>query len=232
MNDLSPKETVDLYNRIKVRKTEERELVKEVDDLELPADCVNILTEDNKWNSNQVPWVGIHWLWSSGFMSPSDIDFSIFWSSDYNRLIFPIYGKDDRLLGWVGRNVDKSGPKYMTRKQKSKVDRLLYICEGSDETVFTEDILSALKVHKATGYTTVALLTTALSFTLTKVYKGRTMFLWLDGNMMSKSIKRVKRLASFGIKIHSVRTELDPKEYGKDEIRKHLTIKGEHRDDG
>lgn len=239
MNALSPSETVELHNRMTKQKKEEIILVKEVDDLKIPTDGIRVTTVDNKWNTNQVPWVAIHWLWASGFMLPSDIDFELYWSADYNRLIFPIrervkvtkhdvtYYEPGSLLGWVGRNVDNSGPKYMTRKQKSKTDRLLYVCPGSDEVVFTEDILSAIKVHKATGYTTVALLTTALSFTLAKTFKGRNMYLWLDGDMYTKSIKKVKRLVSFGVKIHSIRTELDPKEYGQDEIRKHLIVKGE-----
>jgi hypothetical protein len=233
MDGLSPMETLEVIKGMKKRGKEELTLNAEVANLKLPDDVVPVTIDDGEtWNSKAVPWTAIHWLWAAGFMIPKDIDFELHWSKDYNRLIFPIRDKEGFLLGWVGRDVDKSGPKYMTRKQTTKKDRLLYICEGSTEVVFVEDIISALKVHKASGYTTVALLTTALSFTLAKMFRGRELHLWLDGDMMTKSVRKVTRLASFGYRICSIRTLHDPKEYSTDEIREHLTITIKEDEDG
>lgn len=230
MNKLSPMETLELTKMIIKRKEIDNELLDmSVDNLDVPDDCVSVIncSKDgvSTWNSTAVPWVAIHWLWSAGYMLPDEIEFEIYWSSSYNRLIFPIRDPGGALLGWVGRNVDQSGPKYMTRKQGSKKDRLLYVVEGTtDRIVFTEDIVSALKVNAATGYTTVALLTTALSFSIVKRYKGSELFLWLDGDMMTKSIKRLMRMTSLGYYMHSVRTRLDPKEYTPQEIIEHLKV--------
>ena len=150
----------------------------------------------------------------------------MYWSESYNRVIFPIVGRFnedfDTLQGWVGRNVEGEKPKYLTRKSKG-VDRLYYECEGDpDHVVYVEDILSALKVHDASGYTTKALLTTHVDVRTVRPHKQAQNYLWLDGDMLSKSIKRVSRLLQFGIKIRSIRTELDPKELTKEEIRKEL----------
>jgi hypothetical protein len=228
MDNLSPDETLEMMKRIEERKTEEKVVDKIEKNLELPLDCVYVITNEGKWNSEEVPWKAIHWLWGAGFMAPDEVEFEVLWSKKHNRVIFPIYYRkitplgtvDGALEGWVGRNVDGEKPKYLTRKTSD--ERLLYKVSGSEEVVFVEDILSALKVHKATGYTCVALLTTHIDFHLAKQFVDRKMYLWLDGDMYTKSIKKVKRLNQFGFKIKSVRTELDPKEYTKEEIWQHL----------
>ena len=231
MNTLSPMETLALSKMILKRKERKDEpLDLDVHELDIPDDCMPLTVWNDKeqievWNSRAVPWVAIHWLWQCGFMTPDQINFTAYWSPSYNRVIFPIFNHDDELDGWVGRNVDNSGSKYMTRKQFSKKSRLLFTCEGEPEVVFTEDIVSAIKVNEATGYTTIALLTTALSFSIVRKFKGREMFLWLDGNMMTKSIKKLMRMTSLGYYMHSVRTKLDPKEYTPEEIQEHLTVK-------
>jgi hypothetical protein len=229
MDTLSPEQTATIAKRIVNRTTTKKEVTHTVEYLTLPEDCVRMTkysdtAECYVWNSSEVPGHAIHWLWGAGFQEPSDIDFTVYWSDKYQRVIFPVL-KGTWLVGWVGRNVEGEKPKYLTYKKDSE-KRIYYVKPGNKEhVVFTEDILSALKVNMYTGFTAVALLTTHIGLSTIAPYKEAQVYLWLDGDMLTKSVQKVQRLVQFGCKIKSIRSELDPKEYSRKEMHEFLEIK-------
>lgn len=214
---LSPDATVAAWKRLQEPPPSKDE---SVDDVILPSDCVPVV-KDGKWNSMKVPNKAIHWMWESGFQIPTEVTWECYWSDSEKRVLFPIRSKD-RLEGYVGRDVSGEMSKYRTIKRKD-IDRLYYTAQGDDEhVVFTEDIMSARKVNAATGYTAVALLTTHVTLKTLVPFKKYNIFLWLDGDMLSKSTQLVSRMNQFGMRIRSIRTILDPKKYNDIEIRRIL----------
>jgi hypothetical protein len=146
------------------------------------------------------------------------------WSEYHNRIVMPIE-EDGELIGWVGRcpsQMSKANrakvnrPKYLTHKKKGH-GRLYYRVKGNDGTsiVIVEDIVSAIRVHEATGFTTVALLNAGISDELMQALdKSVRIYIWLDEDMQGVSYKQSDRYRQLGYDIKSVVTKLDPKEYG------------------
>lgn len=194
----------------------------------LPADCIPLVVEVKgkvTWNVD-VPFDAQNWLWKYWLIEPENVEgFNLQWSPSKRRLLFPIYKPESvELIGWVGRNVDPHSdfddyPKWITNKADSD-ERLLYILPGTKNlVVYTEDVVSALRVHQALGCTTVALLTTTITFEICSKFKEHTnQLLWLDGDMKSKMLKYVMKMRAFGIPLRMRHTELDPKDYSNTDI--------------
>jgi hypothetical protein len=146
------------------------------------------------------------------------------WSEHVQRIVMPIE-ENGELVGWVGRcphqmskaNRNKVGrPKYLTYKKKGH-GRLYYRLKGKDNTpvVIVEDIISAIRVHEATGFTTVALLNAGIRDELIQTFdKSAKIIIWLDENMLKESYQKSDRYRQLGYDCTSVVTRLDPKEYG------------------
>jgi hypothetical protein len=217
------------------------EKTKEVD---LPADIMYMNPDygdkEVSHNKNDVPWGAYHHLWKYGIRGDTIPKYQISWSPMWNRLIFPIFeyrnfGQEVtyKLVGWVGRNVGyKKGdkyPKWLTRTKKNK--RRFFMAPGNtDHVVLVEDVISAIKVHEATGYTTIALLTTTVSDDLMRWLRDKITYLWLDSDMLAHSVKTVNRMRDLGLKAKHIYTTRDPKEYNSLHIIDCLRQKGETYD--
>lgn len=211
MNNLAPKDVAKVVKNIICKDDVAKSKI--VKNMELPYDAMPI-EKENK----EVPWEALAWFMQYGL---DPYDYEVYWSTYYQRVLFPIYGGEE-LVGWVGRRIYEEGSKYITRKKEGHERLLFRIGSDPGNVVFTEDIISAIKVHEATGFTCIALLTTHITVNTVRPYKKAQMYLWLDGDMMTKSVKKVQSLCQFGCKIKSIRTELDPKKYTKYEIREYL----------
>ncbi len=121
--------------------------------------------------------------------------------------------------------MNKTIPKYTTHTNPILTTRLMFhINLGSDTCVVTEDIISAIKVHKATGFDAIAILTNSIGDDIiVTLNKYQRVFVWLDWDIRISAIKQTSRLKSLGINVTSIVTKLDPKEYDNDEIKQILS---------
>jgi hypothetical protein len=198
---------------------------KVTEKVDLPHDFEQMTDLDD---ANTVPWAAYHWLWKYGIKEDDMLKYKIGYSKSYGRVVLPIYEYAEvgdaiakKLVGWVGREIKYSNkeerkkakvPKYLTRSKKGKRRYFMTFGRG-DTVVICEDILSAIKINLATGHTTVALLNATVGDDLLRWLRGRTVYLWLDANMLAESVKRVERMRQFGINAKHVHTPKDPKEY-------------------
>jgi len=126
-----------------------------------------------------------------------------------------------RLIGWTGRDVywrnDKTRKKYANKskwlsQRDSRIKRLyMHLPSKGKELILCEDVVSAIKIYQATGYATIALLTTYIEKDMMPHFRDKHIYVWLDSDMTTKSIHYVKRLQTFGIKARHVQTPEDPK---------------------
>jgi hypothetical protein len=226
----SPSETATRFSQKK------RIASKTVEKIELPDDYMSLKEIYDK-NPAALPRA-TKWLWGCGLDSSIWNKYEIGWSFKYQRVIIPIweYAKFGEkpvrtLVGWVGRDltydtkeerVANKLSKYITRTQKDK--RRYFIIKGkkADKWVICEDCLSAIKVNEATGYSTIALLNNAIGEDLIPFLKDKTVYMWLDPDMKTKSIGSVARLVQLGTKASHVTSDLDPKNHSYDEIKEKL----------
>jgi hypothetical protein len=101
------------------------------------------------------------------------------------KVALTLYSPEKEAIGWQVRNLDpKAAPKYTTYYHHSSTrGDAAWFYKGNKTLVITEDYLSAYRVHKDTGLSSVALLRTTMSDkTLMQVYdlEFKVIFLWLD----------------------------------------------------
>lgn len=187
-----------------------------------------------------VPWDAYHWLWESD-LDQFDIEhFNIGWSAAYQRVIIPCYkigtlnpSRDEarQLIGWIGREVkykSKQGRvaagvvKYLTKRADNLRHLLFTAYHPSNKVVLVEDALSAIKIRKVGGATGIALLTTYIPLELVQQLKNKEVFIWLDGDMLVKSVRYTDRFRQLGLPVKFIHTLLDPKEYDQLSIRRYL----------
>lgn len=179
-----------------------------------------------------IPIAAYTWLWKYGITAEDMQDYEMYWSDLYQRVILPVRNLNSTLIGWVGREVkhltkearEKAGTvKYLLRRDTSE-DRIYYRLKGSmDKTiVIVEDIISAIKVHKAMDCHSLALLTTSMDTKLIRTLRGFKVNVWLDADALAKCMQIVSRLSQLGIATSYTHTVKDPKAYEADEIRKYI----------
>ena len=105
--------------------------------------------------------------------------------SEPSRVALTLLGPDQEVIGWQVRNLDPNPiPKYITHYTKDTHNGdSAWFYKGNKTLVITEDYLSAYRVHKDTGLSSVAMLRTSLSDkTLTKMFEleFEFIFIWLD----------------------------------------------------
>ena len=188
-----------------------------------------------------VPYDAYHWFWKYSITNEEVVKFNCGWSARYNRVIIPLYEYADwgeekcdrKLVGWVGREVEcqskeertrKGIVKYLTRAKKG--GRRFFTAPGeADKVVIVEDAISAIKVNLATGYTAIALLNTSVSTDMMRTLRGKTSYLWLDGDMLANSVQTVNRMRTLGLNAKHVHTPKDPKDYNSLFIRETINVK-------
>jgi hypothetical protein len=92
----------------------------------------------------------------------------------------------------------------------------------SDKLVVVEDVLSAIKVSRLSpDYCAMPLLGSYMSPEWSRIVSERFKWvrIWLDRDKAKESLKMARNLSALGIDSRSVITELDPKEYSKEQIK-------------
>jgi hypothetical protein len=232
MNPTQTRARIDAAHRVPINKVTEN--------VTLPFDFEPMTGLDHC----PVPYEAYHWFWKYSLTNDDIMKYNCGWSERYKRVIVPLYEYADwgdgekarKLVGWVGREIEcktkeerkeKGIVKYLTRAKKG--DRRFFLAPGGETTiVIVEDAISAMKVNTATGYTTMALLNTHVSTDLMRTLRGKTIYLWLDGDMLANSVATVDRMRTLGLNAKHIHTPKDPKEYNslfiKEQIRAKKTV--------
>lgn len=118
-----------------------------------------------------------------------------------NRVLFPVYGGDHKLVSWLGRSVDGSPPKYFNAPD-SEASRTLWPfvpCSGS-RAVIVEGLIDALAVrrHGMNAYATLGKKISFDQITLLKSWNITSVVLFWD----KKDAKREMLKAIETLKLH------------------------------
>lgn len=206
--------------------------------VQLPEDFKPMQSVDSP-----IPMNAWRWLWDAGLEDADILKYEIGYSHAYDRVIIPCraYGfltpsqsYTHKLMGWIGREVKYKSKeerklhkcvKYLTKKADA-IKHLMFMAPSTkNRIVLVEDALSAIRIERATGFGAIALLTTYVPRKLMMSLKGMQVSVWLDGDMMAKSIGYATQMNRLGIKARYVCTPKDPKDYSDYDIKS--ALKGE-----
>ncbi len=129
--------------------------------------------------------------------------------------MFPQYGEDGTtIIGSLSRNFSGKGSKYIIQGEKSKFTK---IYGTGSPLVFTEDVLSAVKVARICS--AMPLFGTFLN----SIPQGYDSYrLWLDKDKQLSSTQQCKKWRQYGYDLLPIITPLDPKEYSTEDIKNFL----------
>lgn len=200
----------------------------------VPWDCMPA-------NNLDVPKAATGWLNRYHIDDELIEKYDIQYSPMYDRIIFPIYEyyiankrRFNTIIGWCGRcyhPFDKDEravnhrPKYLTKKDEGhKHDRIFWCMfnQESKHTVVVEDIVSAIRVHEATGLTTLALLTTSFPTNIMSLFQD-TVLVWLDNDAQRIGFQHVRKMNQVGTKAYFMSSQLDPKAHDDIDINNKIT---------
>jgi hypothetical protein len=230
----SPEELKRRWKKLTAHKSRESlEQITLPDDFQPMVDAMDTTIPQEAW----------HWFWKYQIKTESLHKYGIGWSDSYQRVIVPcrktaiLQPSEEycyELLGWSGREVycktkeerkEKRVLKYLTKKS-SHVKHLFFHAVGANidqkRIVLVEDIISAMKIAELTGISAIALLTTYIPPKLMVSLRDYHITIWLDGDMLAKSVNYVTMYESRGFNVGRITTELDPKEYDYTELMDHL----------
>lgn len=178
-------------------------VVRETEDekLELPTGCTQDYDERAVW-----------WFVKYGLDVEDMIKHGLLWYDIREQLIFPFYDGSGTLVAWQARNFNpRSKAKAFT---KGNIKEIFPIYKGNDKLVLVEDCVSAIKVNKYAGLSTMPLLGSGLSKnklpTLINNYKH--IYVWLDSNMLHNAKQIANQVSIIGGSSSVIFTERDPKE--------------------
>jgi hypothetical protein len=238
----SPKETKKILETVK----ESRSMLSKPDELQLPMDSVPLQKADansaKNWMAqyglNELDWKSNYIKWSANF---ARIIFPIY---EYEENAGHLYKS---LIGWTGRDpyirtkeerVMQCCPKYLTKKDPN-AKRIYFQARffphnswkehdigtklhKNDILIVVEDIISAIKVNKATGIATVALLNTSVSHGMLNELGYKKILFWLDDDAFNVAVRTTARFNSLGYRCKVLRTIQDPKIYAEMRLRLYL----------
>jgi hypothetical protein len=161
------------------------------------------------------------WLYKAGLGNEAIKAAGIYYCPRLDRVVLPVVS-DDRLVYWQARGFDPERPKYIN-PAIDKANLTARYGEGGP-LVLVEDILSAIRVGEvARGW---SLLGTNISdSTAARVKAARgvdNVLIWLDPDGAGRKARGRLRnaLCLVGITPRIIRTDLDPKLYSREEIRR------------
>lgn len=178
------------------------------------------LPEDSSlsYSERAVSWVGQYNLSTIDLLNNGAL-----WSNSLERLIFPIYGNDNQLIAYIGRNFgNEKRPKWKIIGEGKDTYHIL----GKDnKLILCEDIISAIKLSKVTmamplfGVNIGSERFKELYKRLGKAFDVR---IWLDPDMRPKALKEARIGNTTGLRTSVIYSNKDPKEHTLKEIKELL----------
>lgn len=166
------------------------------------------------------PREGWQWVLRGGLTPEEATDkYGMRWDEDTRRILTPIPG------GLLGRAIYGERPKY--RMYTNSPGALYWPSQRpSGPVVVVEDILSAIAVDRA-GWAAVAVLGTSISpVQAAEIAAGRDLAIgWFDGDKAGDQayIRLRKRLSPHQLAVVRIRTDKDPKQLHRADLRALLT---------
>ena len=227
---LSPKRVAVL---VKLLERSTAEDTPEEEAFTMPLDAIPMAFNP----SEEIPSEAHSWIWGGGVSSLIIPEYGFRYSPKLKRVIIPIKSDCGELIGWIGRDPvhrtkacrEQFGiPKYIFAKKKGIRERIYYklLSKDCNKWVIVEDVLSAIRVHRETGYNTIALLNTSVTNQLLINLSNAEVYVWLDSDQLANMMSIVAKAVTFGIKCRYLHTQKDPKEYSNNEIKTILGVKG------
>jgi hypothetical protein len=184
--------------------------------------CLNLLERVLKLPNDftlELPRSAYEWI--TQYLNHVELmEHEVGWSDEYERLIFPVKDENNKLLMWTGRKFSNNPThtKYLTQGLKNEVVHIIPGTMITDQVVFTEDIVSAIKVARVAS----AIPLFGTKFPLENAHKVAKRFkkvvFWLDPNMKKEAIKQAMKLEPWFESVRVIFSDFDPKDYTQDEI--------------
>lgn len=200
-------------------------IVKPVDGVKQPEQL--FLPQDV---TTELPYEARKWLNQYDLTRMDISGNNVMWSEQLQRIIFP-YFNETGLLAWQGRYVEKENQTEMAEAVKKhekwysqgKIHEILHpIKVIMREAVLVEDIISAIKVSRVQGSIPIFGSSISPKHWLRLRHIVDRVWIWLDPDMRSKSVKMASMGQLLGIKTTCIFSDKDPKEHSFDEIAKYL----------
>jgi Zn ribbon nucleic-acid-binding protein len=166
-------------------------------------------------NVREIPKKAMQWLLTFGITQAEIEEYGIKWNPRNEFLVLI-----DQAKYWQARTFDGRRPKYMSFGRKP-----LTIFGEGDTIVIVEDILSAMKIARLRGeFCSAPVLGSSLAYDMEEQVVGqyKKALIWLDRDKARNSLLISRKLKERGLDSKIVVTELDPKLYSKNQIKKYL----------
>jgi len=177
--------------------------------------------------TSDIPPKGLAWLYRYGITEEEMTTYGIGYGSKSGRVILPVYDGND-LIYYQGRLLTtptKERPKYTNVWSQGRDDIYFHVTRednSPDKVVLVEDILSSIVVGRVVDCTALlsVIVHDKLMFSLRD--QGKTVYIWLDSNMLKRVIKYVSRYRLLGVDCRMIHTSKDPKYYSSNEIERRI----------
>jgi hypothetical protein len=188
--------------------------------------------------TTEIPAHEATWLYRAGVNADTARHYRFGYSDSLRRVVLPVY-QDDVLVGFTARSTIGAKPKYIERTLRPS--ETIFVADpdlrltGDEEAtgtlagqcvVFTEDILSAVRVGRCVWRCVSLMGTSASAEQILRATQGASdTAVWLDPDRAGKraSADLVRTLRLIGMPTRVIRTDKDPKYYSNREIRRLLT---------
>jgi hypothetical protein len=142
------------------------------------------------------------------------------WDGSIERLVYPVENQRG-ITGYEQRSISNLSPK--TIFQGSKVNSFHLIKPEKEEfqgVIAVEDIISAIKVGRLAKTLCFfgSQCSTSQHYEVSRITD--LFILWLDLDKFVQAVKIARRAQSFGLRTRVIKTDLDPKMYSTEEIRR------------
>jgi len=166
--------------------------------------------------TSDIPPKPLSWLLSYGLTLKEITDNNISWCPTQELLVLINLG-----TYYQGRCFGNQKTKYLSKGTKP-----LLFYGYADKLICVEDILSAIKIARLSPeYCAMPILGSSLSEDSIQRLSGRfkEVIMWLDRDKAKDSVTISRDLRQRGFNSRSVITELDPKEYDENQLKKLLS---------
>lgn len=184
-----------------------------LDEVMLPEDC-----------DIYYPQVCIDWI-SQYELNQNDLLINnVMWSNATKRLIFPIYGQENNLIAWQGRDFGGRSPKWYGRGNLKDTFNVL----GNSRVrslVLVEDVISAIKVSKVENCMPLygCRIGNYRFRRIQQLYGWKyPIKIWLDPDKRKESVLEARIGKLNGLDCRIIFSDKDPKELSLVEINKIL----------
>lgn len=175
-----------------------------------------------------IPAVADNWIKKYDLTQRELNDNRVVWSEQRSLLVFPYFDEKMFLFGWQGRyfGSDPKHPKWTGSGNFKDMVRVYHpnpLTSSKDTSIIIiEDIISTIKLSRQ--YNSSCLFGSTVNFnhyiTIFNKYKPKEFIIWLDKDKMKESYKYSYSFNKIGIACRVISTDLDPKLYSNDEIRR------------